>query len=86
MQFTSAELEEFAEKEELWFQLNTTVNLWRDQISVSEDGWISNKQYKNAARKVAELKKSLIAISEGDQEEINLLEKGWPFRDHKEIN
>jgi hypothetical protein len=87
VQFTSAELEEFSEKEELWFQLNAAVNLWRDQIGgISEDGWISNEQYENAARKVAELKKSLIAIGEGDQEEIDLLEKGWPFRDHEEIN
>lgn len=31
-------------------------------------------------------KESLIALGEGDQEEIDLLEKGWPFRDYEEIS
>jgi hypothetical protein len=44
VQSTSAGLEEFAKKEELWFQVNTVVNMWRDQIGdVCEDGWISNE-------------------------------------------
>ncbi|KAE8350091.1 kinase-like domain-containing protein [Aspergillus coremiiformis] len=86
VQFSDAEREEFAGQEELWFQLNAAVNLWRDEIGgVSEDGWISNELYEDACRKVAELKASLIAIDEEDKEDIALLEKGWPFRDH-EIN
>lgn len=87
VQFTNAELQEFSEQEGLWFQLNAAVNLWREQIGgASEDNRISNEQYEEAARKVDELKESLIALGEGDQEDIDLLEKGWPFRDHEEIN
>ncbi|KAE8332170.1 kinase-like domain-containing protein [Aspergillus sergii] len=87
VQFTNAELEELFEKEEQLFQLNAVVNLWREQIGgASEDGWISNERYESARQKVVELKESLIAIAEEDQEDIALLEKGWPFRDHEEDN
>ncbi|KAJ6122856.1 hypothetical protein N7512_005321 [Penicillium capsulatum] len=67
------------EKEEQWFQLNAVVTLWGEQIGgINEDGWV------DAVRNVAELKESLIALAEGDEEEIGLLEKGWPFRDREE--
>ena len=87
VQFTNSELEEFFEKEEQLFQLNPVVNLWREQIGgASEDGWISNENYESARQKVVELMESLIAIAEGDQEDIALLEKGWPFRDQEGDN
>jgi hypothetical protein len=87
VQFTDAELEGFQEQEQLWFDLNKLVNHWRDQIGgVDEDGWISNEQYDEAIQKVAELKASLVASAEGDEEDIRLLERGWLFRDREEIN
>lgn len=83
--FTDDETKEFLEQEQQWFELNAVMNLWREQIGgINEDGWVSNEQYDEAVRNVAELKESLIALGEGDQEEINLLEKGWPFRDREE--
>lgn len=84
--FTDEELNGFFEQEQQWFELNAVVNLWREQIGgVNDDGWVSNEEYENAVRKVAELKESLIELGEGDQEEIGLLEKGWPFRDRDEV-
>lgn len=84
--FTDDELDGFFEQEQQRFELNAVVNLWREQIGgVNEDGWVSNEQYEDAVRKVAELKESLIALGEGDREEISLLEKGWPFRDQEEL-
>ncbi|KAJ5179330.1 kinase-like protein [Penicillium capsulatum] len=77
--FSDDEIKEFMEKEEQWFQLNAVVTLWGEQIGgINEDGWV------DAVRNVAELKESLIALAEGDEEEIGLLEKGWPFRDREE--
>jgi len=87
VQFTDAELDGFRDQEQLWFDLNQVVNHWRDQIGgVSEDGWISNERYDDAVQKVAKLKASLVASAEGDDEDIRLLEEGWLFRDHEEIN
>ncbi|GAQ07502.1 hypothetical protein ALT_4823 [Aspergillus lentulus] len=87
VRFTEAELDGFHEQEQLWFDLNKVVNHWRDQIGgVNEDGWISNEQYDEAIRKVAELKASLVASAEGDEEDIRLLKRGWLFRDREEIN
>lgn len=87
VQFTGSELDGFHEQEQLWFNLNKLVDHWRDQIgSVNEDGWISNERYDDAVHKVAELKASLVASAEGDEDDIYLLEKGWLFRDREEIN
>ncbi|KAE8156213.1 hypothetical protein BDV40DRAFT_306288 [Aspergillus tamarii] len=86
VQSTSAELEEFFDREELLFQLNAAVNLWKDQIgSGSENGWVSIEKYESARQKVVELKDSLMVIAEGDQEDLDLL-KGWSFSDHEEDN
>ena len=39
VQFTEAEMNEFNEEEQLWFDLNKVVNHWRDQLGgVSDDG------------------------------------------------
>lgn len=85
VRFTDAELDGFHEQEQLWFDLNKVVNHWRDEIGgVSEDGWVSNDPYDGAVRKAAELKASLLATAEGDEEDMRLLEKGWLFRDRKE--
>lgn len=85
--FTNAELDDFYEQEKLWFDLNKVVDHWREQIGVlSEDGWISKDLFDEAVQKSAELEMSLIASAEGDEEDINLLKKGWPFRDRDEIN
>ncbi|KAJ5458467.1 phosphotransferase enzyme family protein [Penicillium sp. IBT 31633x] len=51
-----------------------------------EDGWVRNEDFEEVVRKCAELEASLIATAEGDQEDIDLLKKGWPFRDREEID
>lgn len=79
VQFTDAEMDGFFEQEQLWFDLNKAVKFWQEQVGVSEDGWASNEGYKEAVQRVAELKDSLIAIAEDDEEDIRLLEKGWLF-------
>lgn len=86
VQFREEELDGFAEKEEQWFEVNKVVNYWREQVGVNEDGWVSNERYEEAVERIAELKASLIAIAEGDEEGIQYLEKGWLFRDRDEIN
>lgn len=86
VQFTDAELDGFSEQEQLWLDLNKVVNLWREQVGVSEDGWVSNEGYEKAVRKEAEFKDSLIATAEGDEEDIYLLEKGWLFRNREEVS
>ncbi|KAL1854990.1 hypothetical protein Plec18170_004402 [Paecilomyces lecythidis] len=86
VQFHEEELDGFAEKEEQWFEVNQVVNYWREQVGVNEDGWVSNERYEEAVERIAELKASLIAIAEGDEEDIQYLEKGWLFRDRDEIN
>ncbi|KNG88833.1 hypothetical protein ANOM_002477 [Aspergillus nomiae NRRL 13137] len=86
VQFTEAALEGFHD-EGLWFNLNKVVNHRRDQIGgVNEDGWISNQRYDDAVEELVRLKESLVASAEGSQDDIRLLEKGWLFRDRKEIN
>lgn len=87
VQFTDAEMDGFSEQEQLWFDLNKVVNHWLEEIGgVGEDGWIGNDQYEEAVQKAADLKASLIASAEGDEEDIRLLGKGWLFRDREETS
>lgn len=84
--FTPDELETFHKSEEIWFALNAVVNQWRDEIGVNEDGWISNEGFEGAVRTATQIKHNLIAEMEGDEEDIGLLNKGWPFQDHEEVD
>ncbi|WEW56252.1 hypothetical protein PRK78_001691 [Emydomyces testavorans] len=87
VEFKPQELEEFQKQEEIWFCFNAVVNQWRDELGgVNEDGWISNEQYGNAVRKARELKETLILEAEGDEEDIVLLNRRWPFGDQEEVN
>lgn len=84
--FGTDELKTFHKNEEILFALNAVVNQWRDEIGVNEDGWVSNKGYEDAVGRARQLKNNLQMEMEGDEEDIALLNKGWPFRDHEEVN
>ncbi|PGH13065.1 hypothetical protein AJ79_03902 [Helicocarpus griseus UAMH5409] len=85
--FSKSELENFEEMERSWFLSNTLMNHWREELGgVSEDGWISHEKYPEAISKVQELKEQWVAAAEGDAEDLELLNKGWPFRDFQEDN
>ncbi|OOO07690.1 hypothetical protein OAory_01041900 [Aspergillus oryzae] len=85
-EFTDAELKGFAEKGQMLFDLNKLVNYWRDEISINEDGWVSNDLYEDAVRKAAQRKESLVEAAEGDEQDIRLLKEGGMFRDREEID
>lgn len=85
MQFPESEMEEFSRQEEVWFGLNALVDHWREELGgVSEDGWISHERYEKGVRKERELKETLRSQAEGDEEDIRLLERGWPFGNREE--
>ena len=84
VKFMPDELETFHKHEEIWFALNAVVNQWRDQIGVNEDGWVTNERYDDAVKRARQLKDNLTVEMEGDEEDIALLNNGWPFRDHEE--
>ncbi|KAK2766230.1 Phosphotransferase enzyme [Arachnomyces sp. PD_36] len=85
VKFKQDELETFHKCEEIWFALNAVVNQWRDQIGINEDGWVNNEGYEDAVRRAGELRDNLVVEMDGDEEDIALLNKGWPFRDHEEF-
>ncbi|OJJ77548.1 hypothetical protein ASPBRDRAFT_240692 [Aspergillus brasiliensis CBS 101740] len=62
------------------------VRQGHDQVGgISEEGWISNKNYDETVQRVAGLKSALIASAEGDKEDVRLLENWWLFRDRDEV-
>ncbi|KMU88826.1 hypothetical protein CIHG_06493 [Coccidioides immitis H538.4] len=87
--FEAGDLEEFHKNEEIWFAMNAVVNLWRDKIGVNDDGWVSNEGYADAVKTTKRLKDELLGEmmgGKGDEEDISLLHKGWPFQDHEEVD
>lgn len=85
VEFTEAALSDFLEQKQLWFELNNLLNHWREELGgVSEQGWVSSERYETAVRRAGELKRWLVDAAEGDEEDLKLLETGWPFRDREE--
>ncbi|KAF3895442.1 APH domain-containing protein [Trichophyton interdigitale] len=86
VKFDIPDLDEFLKQEEMWLCFNAVVNHWRDELSISEDGWVSNENYEAAMKGVQRLKQDMLNKAEGDEEDIILINKGWPFDDHEEIS
>ncbi|KAK2798734.1 hypothetical protein FQN49_008968 [Arthroderma sp. PD_2] len=86
VKFEIPELEEFLKQEEMWHCFNAVVSHWRDELRMSEDGWVSNENYESAMKGAQGLKQDMLSKAEGDEDDIILINKGWPFDDHEEIN
>ncbi|KAM5470010.1 hypothetical protein MferCBS49748_002774 [Microsporum ferrugineum] len=80
------ELEEFLKLEEIWHYFNAVVNHRQDKLGIGEDGWVSSENYGSAMKGIQELKQDMINKAEGDEEDIFLINKGWPLDDHEEID
>ncbi|EFR01086.1 phosphotransferase enzyme family protein [Nannizzia gypsea CBS 118893] len=88
VKFNISEINEFLKQEEMWLCFNAVVNHWRDELCISEDGWVSDGNYESAMKVIQGLKQDMLSKAEGDQEDIDivLINKGWPFDDHEEID
>ncbi|KAK2841602.1 hypothetical protein FQN49_006094 [Arthroderma sp. PD_2] len=75
-----SELKELEANETMWFGLNTLMNHWREKIGgISEDGWVASNRYDEAVKKTKELKDSLVAAAEGDEEDLDCCIKAGLF-------
>ncbi|RMZ75887.1 hypothetical protein DV738_g5227, partial [Chaetothyriales sp. CBS 135597] len=85
--FDQAELDKFAEVEDVWLRMNVLMEQWRARIcNMTEEGWVRNEDYLVAKQRLEELKEEVRLQCEGDDEDIQAFQTGWPFRDRKEIN
>ncbi|KAJ5198536.1 serine/threonine protein kinase, partial [Penicillium cinerascens] len=82
--FSKQEIKEQTENEPMWYNLNKLVNHWRDELGgLSEEGWVRSEQYDYAVERNESLKAE---FSEGGSaDELEKIERGWPFQDHEEF-
>ncbi|DAA78686.1 TPA_exp: Uncharacterized protein A8136_2471 [Trichophyton benhamiae CBS 112371] len=84
--FTKEEDEEFYAIEEQWFQFNILTEHLRSKLDhLSEDGWVRNESYDKVVALNKEFKEEWLARGEDDDDRF-LVEKGWPFQDHEEVD
>lgn len=83
IEFTEQEISEQSEHEDMWYKLNTLVSLWREELGLSEEGWVSAEMYEHAVERNESLKAE---FSEGGSvDELAQIKRGWPFQDHEEF-
>ncbi|EFQ99303.1 serine/threonine protein kinase [Nannizzia gypsea CBS 118893] len=86
VQFSKKEEEEFYAIEEQWFQFNILTEHLRSRLdNLSEDGWVRNGSYNKVVAMNKEFKEEWLARGEDDDDQF-LVEKGWPFQDHEEVD
>ncbi|EZF30847.1 hypothetical protein H109_04219 [Trichophyton interdigitale MR816] len=86
VEFTDKEQEEFHTLEEHWFQFNFLTEHWRSRLDhINEDGWVRNESYDKVVALNKEFKEEWLARGEDDDDRF-LVEKGWPFQDHEEVD
>ncbi|CAG8180908.1 unnamed protein product [Penicillium salamii] len=83
IQFSEQEVKEHIENEPMWYDLNKLVNHWRDELGgLSEEGWVRAEQYDHAVKRNASLKAE---FSGGSADELEKIDRGWPFQDREEF-
>jgi hypothetical protein len=86
VKFDEAELNKFAETEELWLKLSVYIAQCHERVSgMTEEGWVSNENYEIAKKQLEELEDEAWKECEGDEEDEEGFRKGWPFRDREEV-
>lgn len=82
--FSEQEIEKQAETEPMWYNLNKLVDHWRDELGgLSEEGWIRTDKYDYAIKRNESLRAE---FSEGGSvDELEKIERGWPFQDREEF-
>lgn len=82
--FSEEELAEQSENEPMWYNLNHLVSHWRDELGgLSEEGWVRADNYDYAVKRNGALKAE---FSEGGSaDELEKINRGWPFQDHEEF-
>lgn len=81
--FSEQELKEQTENEPMWYNLNMLVSHWRDELGLSEEGWVRTDWYDHAVKRNESLRAE---FSEGGStDEREKIKRGWPFQDHEEF-
>ena len=65
-------------------KLDETLQVWRDCIGVTADGWVSNDDYEATKQRAHDLKAEFMAGAESEADRSGY-EKIWPFQDHEEV-
>jgi cysteinyl-tRNA synthetase len=82
--FSAEETARQAEQEQMWADLKELVGHWRDELGgLTEEGWVRTEQYDYAVKRNASLKAEFAAG--GSADELEKLERGWPFQDREEF-
>jgi hypothetical protein len=84
IEFSEVEVSDQAEKEEMWYKLSQLVAHWREELGkISEEGWIPAEKYDAAVKRNKELKAEF--ADGGSPDELQKIERGWPFKDRAEF-
>jgi len=69
----------------MWYKLNEVVNHWRDELGgLSEEGWLPADKYEAALKRNESLKAKF--VDGGSPDELEKIERGWPFQDREEFH
>jgi hypothetical protein len=86
VQFEKAELDKFLDTEDTCLKLSIAMDIWRRRVcDMNEEGWVRNEDFEEAKIKLAELTEEIWKECEGDEEDMEGFRKGWPWRDHEEV-
>jgi hypothetical protein len=87
VQFEQTEIDEFAGNEDSWLKMSVTMEQWRKRVcNMTEKGWVRNENYEEAKKNLEELKEEIRLQCEGDEDDIQAFQTGWPFRDREEVD
>lgn len=76
------EVREQAENEPMWYNVNALVSHWQEKLGLlSEEGWIPAEKYEAAVKRNESLKAEF--SDDGCPDELEKIERGWPFQDHE---
>lgn len=83
--FSPADQNAFQELQEQWSNFTMYMADRRTRVcGMTEEGWVREKDYEEAKKRLEELKEEMRTMADGDEGDLQAMERGWPYRDRDE--
>ena len=84
LQYSAAEVKGWTEEYNEWSEASKSLEAFRSDLGINEDGWISSESYEESAERNQWLRREITATAWRElQKEIW---KAWPFKDDDDLS
>lgn len=84
LQYSAAEVKRWTEEYNEWSEASDSLEAFRADLGINEEGWISSESYEESAERNRWLRREITATAESELQKE--MWRAWPFKDHEDLS